>query len=100
MGTNSTLVSVTVVTHNSETSLIRCLDSILAQDWPSLEVIVVDNESDDNTREILGRYRDRIRIAWNEKNNGFAAGQNQAIRMTRGEWVLVLNPDVLLDPRF
>src|SRR5262249_13710791 len=74
--------------------------SILAQDWPLLEVIVVDNESDDNTREILSRYEDRVRIVLNVKNNGFAAGQNQAIRMTRGEWVLVLNPDVLLEPRF
>ena len=100
MGDHSTLVSVTVVTHNSDVTLNRCLDSLLAQDWPSLEIIVVDNDSRDGTRAILEQYGDRIKVTWNAENCGFAAGQNQAIANTCGEWVLTLNPDVLLTQGF
>jgi GT2 family glycosyltransferase len=97
----ATLVSVTIVTHNSEGTLVRCLESVLAQDWPSLEIVVVDNDSRDNTRTLLQRYSsERVRIVCNTENTGFAAAQNQAIRATRGEWVLVLNPDALLTPGF
>ena len=100
MGNHFKLVSVTVVTHNSELCLSRSLDSVLAQDWPALEVIVVDNDSRDATCGILARYQDRVRVVLNSENKGFAAGQNQAIREARGAWILALNPDVLLRPDF
>jgi GT2 family glycosyltransferase len=63
-------------------------------------VIVVDNNSSDRTPAVLMRYRDRLRVLWNLENLGFAGGQNQAIRASRGDWVLVLNPDTLLRPDF
>jgi len=94
------LVSVTIVTHNSEPFVTRCLDSVLAQDLPSLEIIVVDNASQDRTRALLAAYGDRIRVIPNSENRGFAAAQNQAIRQSKGAWVLALNPDVLLAPNF
>jgi GT2 family glycosyltransferase len=104
MGTHSPLVSVTIVTHNSELSLARCLDSVLFQDWPAMEIIVVDNDSQDRTREILAAYEreysERLRVIHNASNRGFAAGQNQAIGEACGEWILALNPDVLLTPNF
>ncbi|MBI4458910.1 MAG: glycosyltransferase family 2 protein [Acidobacteria bacterium] len=93
-------VSVTIVTHDSEPSLARCLDSVLEQDCPELEIIVVDNASRDGTRAILERYRDRVKIVHNPENRGFSAAQNQAIGLANGEWVLALNPDVLLAPNF
>ena len=94
------LVSVTIVTHNSEPVVARCLDSVLAQDWPSLEIVVVDNASQDRTRALLDAYGNRLRVIPNAENSGFAAAQNQAIRQTKGDWVLALNPDVLLEPNF
>jgi GT2 family glycosyltransferase len=104
MANQSTLISVTIVTHNNEGCLIRCLDSVLGQDWPSLELIVVDNASHDGTREILARYASadpgRVRVIHNPENRGFAAGQNQAMQQALGEWILALNPDVLLLPNF
>ncbi|MCH7979094.1 MAG: glycosyltransferase family 2 protein, partial [Acidobacteria bacterium] len=93
-------VSVTVVTHNSEPFLARCLDSLLAQDWAPLEVIVVDNASQDGTASILAGYQSRLQTTFNSENRGFAAAQNQAIRKANGDWVLALNPDVVLDSDF
>jgi len=94
------LVSVTLVTFNSGRFIKRCLESVLAQKYPSLEIIVVDNASTDGTIDILEQFEEKCRIVYNEENIGFAAAQNQAIDLSSGEWVLTLNPDVLLLPDF
>src|SRR5882757_800931 len=93
-------VSVTIVTYNSGRFIKRCLESILDQDYPFKEVIVIDNCSTDGTTDILEPFEDRCRIIYNEDNVGFAAAQNQAIAMSNSDWVLTLNPDVLLLPDF
>jgi GT2 family glycosyltransferase len=94
------LVSVTVVTYNSGRFIKRCLESALAQKYPFKEIVVVDNASTDGTVDILEPFEDRCRVIYNQENVGFAAAQNQAIRLSSGEWVLTLNPDVLLLPGF
>ena len=91
-------VSVTIVTYNSGRFIRRCLESVLDQRYSNLELIVVDNASTDGTTDILERFEDRCIIIYNEENIGFAAAQNQAIAISRGEWVLTLNPDVMLLP--
>jgi len=93
-------VSVTLVTYNSGRFIKRCLESVLAQKYPNLEIVIVDNASTDGTIDILEQFEDRCRITYNDKNIGFAAAQNQAIGISRGDWVLTLNPDVLLLPGF
>jgi len=94
------LVSVTIVTYNSGRFIRRCLESVLAQKSVDLEIVVVDNNSSDGTADILEQFENRCRIVYNQRNIGFAAAQNQAIALSRGEWVLTLNPDVLLMPDF
>jgi glycosyltransferase involved in cell wall biosynthesis len=93
-------VSVTIVTFNSGRFIKRCLESVLAQRYANKEIIVIDNASTDGTMDILEQFVDRCRVVYNDENIGFAAAQNQAIRMSSGEWVLTLNPDVLLLPNF
>src|SRR5690349_19240314 len=93
-------VSVTIVTYNSGRFIKRCLESVLAQKYSKKEIIVVDNASTDGTIDILEQFEDRCRVVYNSENIGFAAAQNQAIDMGDGEWVLTLNPDVLLLPNF
>jgi GT2 family glycosyltransferase len=93
-------VSVTIVTYNSGRFIKRCLESVLSQRYPLKEVIVIDNASTDGTIDILEQFEDRCQIRYNEENAGFAAAQNQAIRLAGGDWVLTLNPDVLLLPNF
>jgi GT2 family glycosyltransferase len=73
---------------------------VLSQRYRLKEVIVIDNASNDGTVDILEQFDDRCQIHYNEENVGFAAAQNQAIRMAGGDWVLTLNPDVLLLPNF
>jgi GT2 family glycosyltransferase len=94
------LVSVTIVTFNSGRFIRRCLESVLDQRYPRLEVIVIDNASTDGTPDILERFEKRCTVVYNEENIGFAAAQNQAIAISSGDWVLTLNPDVLLLPTF
>ncbi|MGD0666569.1 MAG: glycosyltransferase family 2 protein [Bryobacteraceae bacterium] len=93
-------VSVTIVTYNSGRFIKRCLESVLSQRYGLKEVIIIDNASTDGTIDILEQFEDRCQIHYNEENAGFAAAQNQAIRLAGGDWVLTLNPDVLLLPNF
>lgn len=93
-------VSVTIVTYNSGRFIKRCLESVLQQRYPLKEIIVIDNASTDGTADILEQFESRCRVVYNSKNVGFAAAQNQAIELSEGEWVLTLNPDVLLFPNF
>jgi len=92
----SGFVSVTIVTFNSGRFIKRCLESVLDQKYPLKEVIVIDNNSTDGTADILEQFENCCRIVYNEENIGFSAAQNQAIALSEAEWVLTLNPDVLL----
>ena len=94
------LVSVTIVTYNSGRFIKRCLESVLEQKFPNLEVVVIDNASTDGTQDILEQFAETCRISYNDENIGFAAAQNQAIALSGGDWILTLNPDVLLMPNF
>lgn len=93
-------VSVTIVTYNSGRFIKRCLESALAQKCERKEIIVIDNNSTDGTIDILEQFEDRCRIIYNTENLGFAAAQNQAISIAQGDWIMTLNPDVLLLPGF
>src|SRR5712675_754957 len=94
------MVSVLITTYNSASVLEACLDSIFQQDYPNVEIIVVDNDSADGTRDVLKRAGQRVRVFYNEINTGFAAAQNQGMAEARGDWLLSLNPDVMLGPNF
>src|SRR5208283_3618764 len=94
------MVSVLIVTWNSAQYLEPCFASIDRQDYRDLEVVLVDNASTDGTRAILRARESTWRVIYNDRNVGFAAGQNRAIRAARGEWLLCVNPDVMLAPDF
>lgn len=88
------LVSCIVPTYNSEKYLVDCLESILAQTWPSLEVIVVDDGSSDATVEIASGYRERVRVV-SQNDCGPAETRNHGIRTATGELLAFLDPDDL-----
>ena len=94
------MVSILITTYNSASHLKACLESVLRQDLSDREIIVIDNASSDGTRAVLREFETRARVIYNDTNRGFSGGQNQAIMHARGDWMLSLNPDVLLSPGF
>ncbi len=91
---------MTIVTYNSAGYIGPCLESVLGQSRRPVEIIIVDNASTDDTRNILVRYADRAKVFFNDVNTGFCAAQNQAISVSKGDWVLTLNPDTVLETEF
>jgi GT2 family glycosyltransferase len=92
------LLSIVVVNWNVRDLLRECLQSIYgttrmaAGTW---ELIVVDNQSSDNSVEMVRREFPEVRLIENSQNTGFAKANNQAFRLCRGRFVLLLNPDVV-----
>lgn len=91
-------VSVVLITFNSATYLPRCLSGIQGQSFHHFELIVVDNASADDWLAVVGSSA--ARILRNDVNRGFAAAANQGIRASAGEFVVLLNPDVFLEPHY
>ena len=92
------LVSVAVVTWNSEPYLRRCIEGIRHQTHPRIELIAVDNASEDGSADAIAE--DAAILIRNGSNVGFAAAVNQAIAVAHGEALLVLNPDCHLLPEY
>lgn len=90
--------SVLVVTYNSAALIGPCLKALASQTWTDWEAVVVDNTSTDETCERIETDGKRIRLIRNADNRGFPAAINQALHHAQGEWILTLNPDVLLRP--
>ncbi|WP_369926940.1 glycosyltransferase family 2 protein [Xanthomonas sp. NCPPB 2632] len=98
--TTSDLTSVIVVLADSGPFTRECVEHALASDVP-VEVVVVDNGSADGVPESLDRAyaRDeRVRVVYNRANLGFGAAVNRGALHARGERLLVLNPDCLVQP--
>jgi GT2 family glycosyltransferase len=89
--------SIHIVTYNSSEHIDDCLEAVLMQSYPINQIVIIDNASKDNTLEKLQKWNSKIQLVKNIKNNGFAGGHNQAIRMTDTDFCLILNPDVVLD---
>lgn len=91
-------VSVLVVSYQSEEYLPECLASVARQKDIATETIVVDNASTDGTTELVTNRFPGVRLVKNRQNRGFATAINQGLALTKGEYVLLLNPDARLCP--
>ena len=91
------LVSVIIPCYNVAPYLKECLDSVLAQTYEPLEIVCVDNNSSDNTKEVLDQLRDSHNLIIDEeKNPGACAARNKGLAVCKGEWVQFLDADDLL----
>ncbi|MFJ8102266.1 glycosyltransferase family 2 protein [Lysinibacillus sp. NPDC096212] len=89
-------IAVQIVTYNSANFIKACLDSVILQSYPVEKIIVIDNNSNDSIKDIVSHYSN-VYFVQNSVNNGFVGGHNQALNYTNTDYVLVLNPDVILD---
>lgn len=89
-------VSVIILSYNSSKYLRQCIDSVFkfTKDV-TFEVIVVDNNSTDDSADVLKSYGDRIVFIQSPENGGFSKGNNMGIRKAQGRFILLLNPDTL-----
>lgn len=93
------VVSIIILTYNALEYTKKCLASIKKNTTITYEIILVDNNSSDGTQNYLRNLRDKsfnIKLIENEANKGFAAGNNQGMAIARGEYILLLNNDVLV----
>lgn len=91
------MVSVIIVNYNKKDLLKRCLDSVMGQGFKDIEIIVVDNASKDASVEMVGTYYPEARLIWNTGNLLFCKAYNQGIDTSKGNFILCLNNDVILD---
>lgn len=91
-------VSVVVVVHNHEAYITRCLTSLRSLTGVSVEIIVVDNRSDDSSAEVVQRSFPEVTLIVNRRRRRLASNNNRAIRRGHGRHVLILNPDTEVMP--
>lgn len=85
-------VSVIIPTFNREKFITKAIDSVMDQTYQDFEIVVLDDGSTDNTRDILKRYDDRVRYFYQE-NRGIASARNEAIKRSTGEYIAFLDSD-------
>ena len=93
--------SVVILAHNQWSHTVHCLDSLQRNTTEPLQVVAVDNGSTDETVTSLWKRsaeQASLQVIRNATNRGFAAGNNQALSIARGEYVVLLNNDTVVTP--
>lgn len=91
------VVSAVILNYNGAPLLPDCLESLLGQDYPSLEILVVDNASTDDSRAVVGRYPGIRWLALTE-NRGLGPGYNAGAACSKGEYLFFTNNDTAFNP--
>jgi GT2 family glycosyltransferase len=91
-------VDVVVVSWNTRDDLLACLEALLASRGVAVSAVVVDNDSLDGSAAAVAARHPRVRLVRNQANVGFARAVNQGLRLGRAPWVLLLNPDAVVEP--
>lgn len=98
---NKPLVTIVLTTYNSEKYVAQTIESLIAQTYENLEILISDDESKDGTKAILMDFANRsprIRLHFNEKNLGISRNYDQAVRMAKGDFVIGISHDDILPP--
>lgn len=87
------LVSIVTVVYNGAATLERTILSVLEQDHPAIEYIIVDGGSTDGTLDIIRRYEDRLAYWTSAKDKGIYDAMNKGVALCTGEWTALINAD-------
>jgi GT2 family glycosyltransferase len=92
---------VSIVTWNSAETISACISSVLSQSFSEFDLIIVDNNSKDETCNLIEKFSDaRIKLHKKSENTGFCGGHNFSIHHSESEFVLLVNPDIVLSPNY
>lgn len=102
MPENSNLISVIIPVYNVEKYLEKCIESVLIQSYNKLEIIIINDESPDNSLNIIKSYaeKDNRIVILDKKNGGVSAARNDGIKKANGEYLFFLDGDDYLDKDF
>lgn len=92
------LVSIIILNYNAGDLLLECVESILNTRYNNYEILVVDNASKDNSHKRCKEKFPIVNIIENTENLGYCEGNNVGIRLAKGTYVVILNPDTIVDP--
>ena len=95
---NGPLVSIVILNYNAGELLLNCVESIFKTKYDNFEVIVVDNSSKDDSHNKCKEKFGKIRLIENEENLGYCEGNNVGIRQAKGNFLVILNPDTIVEP--
>lgn len=101
--TSKPRVIVTVLNYNRADDTIECVNSLFKTNYPSMEILLVDNCSTDGSYEKIREAFPEIKVIRNEKNLGYTGGVNVSImqaQLRAPDYIMVLNNDTLVDPQF
>lgn len=88
------MISVIIPTYNRGNTIIRSVNSVLEQTWKDLEIIIIDDASMDNTKELISQIEDkRVRYIALKDNKGPANARNVGVKEARGEWIAFQDSD-------
>ena len=91
------LISIVILNWNGKEYLYPCIQSVKEQDYPNLEIILVDNASTDDSIETIQKYFKDLRVVVNSSNLGYGGGNNRGIREAKGRYIFVLNSDTEIE---
>ncbi len=92
------LVSIIVLNYNAGELLENCITSLKKSTYTNLEIIIVDNISSDNSQNKCKEKFPDIKLIQNNKNLGYCGGNNVGIREAKGKFIVILNPDTIVEP--
>lgn len=92
------IASIVIVNYNGSSLLRECLDSLIATEYPSFEIIVVDNNSSDNSAGMIKEHYPTCKLIQLPENRGFAVGNNIGASYSTGEYLVFLNNDTAVKP--
>jgi len=96
----NSLVSIIILNYNAGELIEKCVDSIYQSNYKNYEIIVVDNNSKDNSHVRCKERFPEIKVIENKKNLGYCEGNNVGIRKSKGKFIIILNPDTIVEPKW
>lgn len=100
MSSSSPLVSIIILNYNANQLIVDCVDSVLKSNYKNFEIILVDNASTDGSHKECKKKFDAIKLIENNENLGYCEGNNVGLREAKGQFIVVLNPDTIVEPNW